>query len=346
MRFPNRSLVVATALVPAVSALAYGAGELDARLPSALSAGLVAGGGVLTLAGVLALLRGVRQSAERTKQAGKTIVRLERKMDRALVRIDRRVGGLEDMGAAWHAECLRAVTRAHDLVERGFARVDGQVDRGYRSLEREIRRSYAQLEAFTDLRALIVPRAPLPPLRGWAASPDVLRMMAGWILRTHPKTIVECGSGSSSVWMGYLAERIGATIIALEHDPRYAEASRDLVRAHGLSGVVEVRDAPLQPWESEGRTYPWYSLDALDDIEDVGLVFVDGPPGDTGPDARYPALPLLLPRCAEQVAIFLDDAAREGDRAVSDHWAARFPEVVRTVHAAEKGLDVFVRSGA
>ncbi|MEV8633069.1 class I SAM-dependent methyltransferase [Streptosporangium sp. NPDC051023] len=333
-RVPSRSLKVAAGLALAASALAYGAGEIDARLPSVLSAGLVAGTGGLTLIAVRSVLRVSRRGNARTKRAG-------RATGRALARLERRVGSLENESGARHAECLRAVTRSHDLVERGFTRVGKEC----RSLEKAIDRSYAQLEAFTDLRALITPRAPLPALRGWAASPDVLRVMAGWILRTRPKMIVECGSGSSSVWLGYVAERIGATIVALEHEPRYAEASRDLVRAHGLSAVVEVRDAPLGPWENESETYLWYSQEALAGIADVGLIFVDGPPGDTGPDARYPALPLLLPHCSEQVAIFLDDAAREGDKAVSDHWAVRFPEVVRTGYPAEKGLDVFVRSG-
>ncbi|WP_271220250.1 class I SAM-dependent methyltransferase [Streptosporangium carneum] len=328
-------MTVATGLALTASALAYGAGEIDARLSSALSAGLVAGTGYLALTAVRSVLRVSRRGNARTKRTG-------RATGRALARLERKVGSLESASGTRHAECVGAVTRSQDLMERGFTRVGKEC----RSLEREIQRSYVQLEALADLRALITPRAPLPPLRGWAASPDVLRTMVAWILRTRPRTIVECGSGSSSVWLGYVAERIGATIVALEHDARYAEASRDLVRAHGLSAVVEVRDAPLQPWESEEETYLWYSRDALADVADVGLVFVDGPPGDTGPDARYPALPLLLPRCSEQVAIFLDDAARAGDRAVSDRWAAHFPEVVRTSHAAEKGLDVFVRSGA
>lgn len=345
MRYPSRSAGTAVGLALSASVLAYGAGGVDGRLPSALSAGFVVLAGVSALAALRSLQRGSRRDAERIKVVGGSLVRLERRtapLERRLGALERRIGSLEDAGGARHAESLGAVAGSRELMEREFARVRKEC----RSLDRELRRSYTQMEAFADLRALISPRAPLPPLRGWAASPDVLRMMVGWVLQARPKTIVECGSGSSSVWMGYVAEQVGATVVALEHDPRYAEASRDLVRAHGLSAVVDVRDAPLELWESGAETYRWYSSQALEGLADIGLVFVDGPPGDTGPAARYPALPLLLPRCSEQVAVFLDDAAREGDRAVSDLWAARFPEVVRTAYAAEKGLDVFVRSHA
>ncbi|GHE40049.1 hypothetical protein GCM10017673_48080 [Streptosporangium violaceochromogenes] len=338
MRRPSRSAAAAAGLALAVSATVYGAAVVDDRLPPALYAGFAAAAAAVSVAAFRRLRRDVRRGAVRAGRTGRALVRLERRIGA----LEQGAGALAGDGAARHAEALDAITRSHGLVEQGFARVRGEC----RSLERRIRDSYAQIEAFTDLRALVRPRCPLPPLRGWAASPDALRMVIGWILRTSPKTIVECGSGSSSVWIGYVAEQIGATVVALEHNPRYAEASRDLVVAHGLSDVVEVREAPLELWRSGEETYLWYSRDALEGLADIGVVFVDGPPGDTGPAARYPALPLLLPRCSERVAIFLDDAAREGDKTVSDRWAARFPEVVRTGHAAEKGLDVFVRSSA
>lgn len=338
MRRPSRSAAAAAGLALAVSASVYGAAAVDDRLPPALCAGLVAAAGVVTAAALRSLRRGTRGVAVGCGRLGRAVARLERRIGA----LEQEAGALAGDGAARHTEALGAIARSHGLLEQGFARMRGEC----RSLERKICDSYAQIEAFTDLRALVRPRCPLPPLRGWAASPDALRTVIGWILRTRPKTIVECGSGSSSVWIGYVAEQIGAAVVALEHNPRYAEMSRDLVGAHGLSAVVEVREAPLELWRSGEETYLWYSRDALEDLADIGVVFVDGPPGDTGPAARYPALPLLLPRCSEEVAIFLDDAAREGDKTVSDRWAARFPEVVRTGHAAEKGLDVFVRSPA
>ncbi|MFC4055579.1 class I SAM-dependent methyltransferase [Actinomadura syzygii] len=203
---------------------------------------------------------------------------------------------------------------------------------------------YDQLEAYIDLRSLVRPRAPMPPLRGWAASPDVLRHLTEAVARRRPKLIVECGSGSSSVWLGYFAEQLAsARVVCLEHDERYGELSRELIRAHGLERVVEIRSAPLADWTSGDRAYPWYSVEALEDLADIGVLFVDGPPAATGPEARYPAVPLLLSRCAADAVIVLDDSRRAEETAISDRWLAEHPEIERTVLPFEKGAHVFTR---
>lgn len=204
------------------------------------------------------------------------------------------------------------------------------------------RGDFGQVEAMIDLRALLRPRAPLPRLRGWAASPDVLRLLIERIAVTRPKLIVECGSGASSVWLGYAVERYGeGRVVALEHDERHLRATRDLVTAHGLDAIVEVRHAPLTPW----RSFPWYDTAALTDLNDIGLVFVDGPPGNTGHLARYPAVPLLLPRCSPSAVIVLDDTKRPEEQEIVERWLREFPELSATAFPMEKGAMVFQRSG-
>ncbi|WP_250562432.1 class I SAM-dependent methyltransferase [Sphaerisporangium fuscum] len=218
---------------------------------------------------------------------------------------------------------------------------EGQAD-----LAGSVRQTYAQLEALVDLRALLQPRAPLPRLRGWAASPDVLRLLIERIAVDRPGLVVECGSGSSSVWLGYAVQRSGGgRVVALEHDERFAETSRDLVAAHGLQDVVEIRHAPLTPWTSEeAETIPWYDTSAVSDLTEIGLVFVDGPPGATDPLVRYPAVPVLLPRCADGAWIVLDDTARPAEREVADRWLRERPELAGTSYPAEKGAMVFRRT--
>jgi predicted O-methyltransferase YrrM len=184
----------------------------------------------------------------------------------------------------------------------------------------------------------------MPALRGWAASPDVMRFLAETMVRQRPKLIVECGSGASSVWLGYVAEQIGsARVVALENDARFAETSRDLVRAHRLDDVVDIRLAPFADWRAGDDTYPWYRLDAIEDLADIGLVFVDGPVGMTAPHARYPAIPLLLPRCTGDAVIVLDDADRDDETEISDRWLAEQPSLERLALRFEKGAHVFRR---
>ncbi|MFF2370075.1 class I SAM-dependent methyltransferase [Agromyces sp. NPDC058110] len=203
---------------------------------------------------------------------------------------------------------------------------------------------YEQFVAWTELREhLGVPAPFMPSLRGWAVSPDALRVLVRLIDEIRPALVVECGSGASSVWLGYALRRTGGRLVALEHDVEYAERSRRLVDEHGLGDVVEVRAAPLEAWQAApgAPSQPWYDLSVLHDLSGIGLVFVDGPPAATGVEARYPAVPALFDRCAPGAAFVLDDAARDDERAVGERWLAEFPALVLERMPAEKGLDVF-----
>ena len=224
-----------------------------------------------------------------------------------------------------------------------------------RRVELQGRADYEQQVAWTELREHLDTAPFMPPLRGWAASPDVLRVLVRHIERLRPATVVECGSGASSVWLGYALRRAGrGRLVALEHDARYAELSRALVASHGLDDIVEVRYAALTPIDTDTVTVDgqerttadrWYDPSALDGLSEVGLVFVDGPPQATGLQARYPALPRLLPHCTEDVVFVLDDADRPEESAVGERWLAAYPEFQRTEEPAEKGAHVFDRKG-
>ncbi|MDE3719987.1 class I SAM-dependent methyltransferase [Nocardiopsis sp. N85] len=256
------------------------------------------------------------------------------------------------------AEDRLETARALKEVRERVARIgDHALPKATREMRRAVevqgRADYEQQVAWTELRDHLDTAPFMPPLRGWAASPDVLRVLVRHIERLRPETVVECGSGASSVWLGYALRRTGGgRLIALEHDARYAELSRALVASHGLDDIVEVRHAPFAEIETdtvvvggeERRTADrWYDLAALADLTDVGLVFVDGPPQATGLHARYPALPRLLSHCTEDVVFVLDDADREEERAVGDRWLAEHPELHRTEESAEKGAHVFAR---
>lgn len=285
--------------------------------------------------------------------------------------LSRRVGALSRSVSTSMEAHSRSVaeTLGRDRLEAALAmdgvreRVAHLQDHTLPKVSREIRNAvtargrddYEQQVAWTELREYLDTAAFMPPLRGWAASPDVLRILVRQIDRLRPGLVVECGSGASSVWIGYALRRAGTgRLVAVEHDARYAELSRELVAAHGLDDIVEVRHAPLVQTPNttvtvNGEELPtadrWYDTSVFADLEGVGLVFVDGPPQATGLQARYPALPVLLPRCTEDAVIVLDDAARADERAIGDRWLAEHPELQRVEEAAEKGAHVFSRKG-
>lgn len=196
----------------------------------------------------------------------------------------------------------------------------------HRSLLRAQEERQAQLQAVNSLHALLPLRAPLPAMTRWAAAPDLATTLVTEILRTRPKTIVEIGSGVSTLVDGYTLEKLGegGKVIALDHDRAWCDRTVDNVKLHGLEDTSRVVHAPLVDHEFEGKTWKWYALDDLPAETRIDLLLVDGPPVKTQDMARYPALPLLAPYLSDDAVIVLDDADRDSERDVVDRWLREF----------------------
>ena len=184
-------------------------------------------------------------------------------------------------------------------------------------------RTVREIEAVIDLRAAVPTRTTMPSTQGWAASPMTTSTLVRQVLDHAPALVVEAGSGGSSVWVGYCLERIGrGRCISLDHEEEYAEKTRAELRRHGLDHLVEVRVCPLVEHEVGGETFRWYDMSGLDDVTGIDLLFVDGPPGRTGRQARYPAVPLLHDKLSPAARILLDDSDRTNERKIIERWVA------------------------
>ena len=67
------------------------------------------------------------------------------------------------------------------------------------------------------------------------------------------------------------------------------------------------------------------------------MLLVDGPVGALGPQARYPALPLLRERLLPGAVVLLDDADRPEEQEVLARWQADWPELSSAMLRLEKG---------
>lgn len=199
----------------------------------------------------------------------------------------------------------------HDEVTRKLARLD------YEPVN--------EVQALLQLLPKVPDTPPLPGVGGWALSASSLLSIWHLVEQERPTTILECGSGTSTLWLAYAARVVpGARVVALEHKVAFARQTRELLAAHGLQDVAEVRDAPLQRVDIDGEHLPWYDPASIADIGDVGLLVVDGPPKSVGPLARYPALPLLRARLAPGAAVVVDDAHRPGEQEALTRWRERY----------------------
>lgn len=203
---------------------------------------------------------------------------------------------------------------------------------------RDVAYVYDQLQAYLDLTRLLSPVAPLPRLRGWAASPDFLLLICEHALRHKPNVILECSSGASTIALARCCQLSGTGhVYSLEHAPAFAAKTRENLAAHGLSEWASVIDAPLRDY-AEADNAPWYSLSALPALASgCGLLVIDGPPAETAALARYPALGLLSPRLARGCTIFLDDYGRNAEQQIVQRWLAETPGLALESIETEKG---------
>jgi predicted O-methyltransferase YrrM len=186
--------------------------------------------------------------------------------------------------------------------------------------DRLLRAQTAEVEALFQLFDGFTPRAPMPSSGGFALNPTDLLDLLHLVQTRRPKLVLELGSGTSTVWIAYALQKCGGRLVSLDHDPGYAEKTRAMLTAHGLTDVAEVRDAPLRPVLLDGRSFPWYDTDALADVHDVDLLLIDGPPEKTGPDARYPAMRVLEDKLADTATVVFDDAHRHDEQQALRKW--------------------------
>ena len=228
-----------------------------------------------------------------------------------------------------------------------FAGVVGLVLNVYRSRAKDDRALKEHVQSLLHLTNLLDFRAPIPALTGWAASPQLACTLVSLVQEHEPEVVVELGSGSSTVVLGYAVEQQGeGRVIALDHLTSYGEETRAALVRHGLSDWAEVRHAPLQDVTLNGESWPWYDPAALEDQSTIDMVFVDGPPHKLRSQARYPALPLLADRLSETAVVVLDDAYREEEASIAEAWREEFPDFDLEIRESPYGTAVLQRSPA
>lgn len=129
-------------------------------------------------------------------------------------------------------------------------------------------------------------------------------------------SILECGSGLSTLLLGLEAGRKGRRVWTLEHHPEWAGRMERELRDETIDAVTLCR-APLRTFGA----YAWY--DAPNDRmpRDFSLVICDGPPGDT-PGGRYGMLPQVRDLLAPGCVILLDDYERPDEQTAAAKWVA------------------------
>lgn len=248
-----------------------------------------------------------------------------------------------DMLAEEHARAQREdelLRTTADMAReiRAIHALERSTDHRLRYLHRELMTDF---QALQQLLARYSPHARLPPVAGWALSPSGLLTLVDIIESTGADTVVECGSGTSTLWIAYALQRVGrGRVISLEHLTQYAEQTRAVVSAHGLEDFVDVRLTPLAPRQTPRGEFAWYDFDVSDLPASVDVLVVDGPPQSTGRHARYPALSVFGPVLKPGAVIVADDTDRPDEREMLEFWLAEEPRL-RPTGSPGPGIETF-----
>ena len=298
-------------------------------------AGVRAGVTVLAVAVALALLALARVSQLVLRRLGQLdhltdVAHETRRMTRQSHQVGKRVGRRTKFLVNRTGRIIQRQDGDHERLKtvtdevRRFRVEDG---RNHGRTRRELDTVASDAMRLTRLAQHVAPGSErLPGLGGWALTPSTLFSMVEEIEgRTGPVTVLECGSGTSTLFLALVLTRRGqgGRVVSLESDPDYAEETRGHLRRLGVDDVAAVVDAPLVPQQlPDGSTQSWFDLAGLPELPPVDLLFVDGPVGDTAQQARYPAVPMLGDRLAPGACIVLDDTNRPDERAILDRWVS------------------------
>lgn len=208
---------------------------------------------------------------------------------------------------------------SHEAISKLSSRIT-------RHITTTARDSTRQLEALIHLSSRFEDKKlPMPSTGGFAIDAQALGHLIALVEEHRPKKILELGSGTSSVWLGYLCRTYGAELITLDHLEEYLEQTRQALSMHHLDNV-KTRLAQLEQIDCHGKTYNWYSLAAFEDLHGIDMLIVDGPPEATGEMARYPALPKLFGAMSPNALVVLDDAHRDTEKLIAKNWSELYPE--------------------
>lgn len=180
----------------------------------------------------------------------------------------------------------------------------------------------------------------LPVTPDWSAAADFLFLIKEYCLSTRPRTIVECSSGLTTLTLARCCQlNKHGHVFSLENGKEYVAQTEEHLKQFELNDYADVIHAPLEAIRIDDMDFDWYQVNNLPDST-IDMLVIDGPPGFIQKHSRFPALPVLFDRLANNSIIFMDDAARDDEKEIVEMWkdAGIEHEYIET----ERGCSVFM----
>jgi predicted O-methyltransferase YrrM len=195
------------------------------------------------------------------------------------------------------------------------------------------------LESYRLLQEQLGLTTPLPVTPDWSAAADFLFIIKEYCLSIKPSTIVECSSGLTTLTLARCCQlNQHGHVFSLENGKEYVTQTEKQLQLFGVDGYANVIHAPLEAISIDDTDFDWYNINKLPDLS-IDMLVIDGPPGFIQKHSRFPALPVLFDRLANNSIIFMDDAARKDEKEIAEMWknAGIEHEYIET----ERGCSIF-----
>lgn len=228
------------------------------------------------------------------------------------------------------------------------------------AVKKEISNATKQIEASIGLQNYFA-TGDLPNINierhAWPVSPDFALYLVELIELNDYELIIEFGSGISTLIVAKTIANMAkrrqgkppVEFISFDHLDQYYQQTLAKLKHEQLDAAVQLHHAPLHDYTApNGNVYSYYAcLDILAEAaqrHDFGslrvLVIVDGPPGITGPHARYPAGPLIFSLFkGALIDLLLDDYIRDDEKEIAKLWQEELRAAKQSFTISERNLE-------
>lgn len=205
---------------------------------------------------------------------------------------------------------------------------------------RQMHRNHVMHQAVVIVRSRLSHNQNLPPAllerliygwgnEGWSAKTALLNAILEEC-KDRPRSILECGSGLTTVLFAVISSQTGGNFRSLEHQAQWHQIVCRRLREFGLADGC-VSHTPLM---NHGE-FDWYDTSIrVPATETYDLVLCDGPPGSTR-GGRYGLLPQMLQRLRPGARIIMDDIARADEARIIQRWLAEHGDRIRLAEQHE-----------
>jgi predicted O-methyltransferase YrrM len=181
----------------------------------------------------------------------------------------------------------------------------------------------------------------IPPIfTKWTIDGDLLKIIIDEIYSINKNniTILELGSGLSTIFLSYILKKLNkGKLYSIEHDELFYKKTKNLLELNDLNDICNLIYSPLEEIYINGKKWIWYNTKFINNIDNLDILIIDGPPGYIQEMSRFPALPMLINKLNNNSIVFFDDASREDEKNIIEKWRILYPNFSFKIINTSKG---------